>query len=259
LTKALILAAGQGSRLRPLTNSRPKCLVKLNGETLLSRQIRVLRSEMIEDIHVVTGYLADQIKNLGLSTSHNKNFDRTNMVSSFFCAMEFINSCKEDLIISYGDIVYDPENLRALLESSEEVSLMIDQNWKELWSLRIENPLDDAETLKLDENNLVTELGKKPINYDEIQGQYTGLIKIRADMLEKLVSFYKSLDRGGQYDGNDFSNMYMTSFIQLLINSGWNVKAVNVINGWLEVDTVADLTVYEKLAQRSELQKFYRS
>ena len=257
MTKALILAAGQGSRLRPLTNSRPKCLVKLAGKTLLSRQVSVLRSETINDIHVVTGYLGEQIENLGFKTIHNKNFDKTNMVASLFCGMEFIESCNEDLIIAYGDIVYNPDNLKAMLTSNDEISLMIDKNWRDLWSLRLENPLDDAETLKVDDYGYVTELGNKPSGYEDIQGQYTGLIKVRADMLKPLAIFYKSLAQNPKYQGESLDNMYMTSFIQLLINANWRVKAVNVMSGWLEVDTMDDLKVYENLIEQSVLNIFY--
>lgn len=143
-----------------------------------------------------------------------------------------------------------------MLASNDEISLMIDKNWKELWSLRLENPLDDAETLKI-EDGYVTELGKKPDGYKDVQGQYTGLIKVRADKIQDLIDFYKSLNQDSIYDGQDFNNMYMTSFIQSLIDTGWRVKAINVHGGWLEVDTVADLKVYEELAQRSILKKFY--
>jgi len=258
MTKAIILAAGEGSRLRPLTNSRPKCLVEFAGETLLSRQVTVLRSENIKDVHIVTGYLGDKITSLGFQTSHNKDYDKTNMVASLFCALPFIESCEEDLIVAYGDIVYTSENLQAMLTSRAEVSLMIDQNWKDLWSVRLDNPLDDAETLKVDDNGYVTELGKKPSGYEDIQGQYTGLIKIRADKLKDLVNFYKSLNQSAMYDGKNFDNMYMTSFIQLLINAGWGVEAVDVMGGWLEVDTVADLKAYEDLAKISMLGKFFR-
>lgn len=257
MTKALILAAGQGSRLRPLTNSRPKCLVKLAGKTLLSRQVSVLRSETINDILVVTGYLGEQIENLGFKTIHNKNFDKTNMVASLFCGMEFIESCNDDLIIAYGDIVYNPDNLKAMLTSNDEISLMIDKNWRDLWSLRLENPLDDAETLKVDDYGYVTELGNKPSGYEDIQGQYTGLIKVRADMLKPLANFYKSLAQNPKYQGESLDNMYMTSFIQLLINANWRVKAVNVMSGWLEVDTMDDLKVYENLIEQSALNIFY--
>ena len=152
------------------------------------------------------------------------------MVETLFCARDFINEDGE-LIIAYGDIVYESKNLHALLKCKDEIALMIDSKRKKLWSLRIQNPLEDAETLVMDKNNYVLELGKKPDNYDKIQGQYTGLIKVRADKVQDLINFYDNLDRKKLYDGQKFQNMYMTSFIQELINSNWKVKAVLVNNG----------------------------
>ena len=59
------------------------------------------------------------------------------------------------------------------------------------------------------------------------------------------------MDRESIYDGQDFDNMYMTSFIQYLINSQWEVKATVIDNGWLEVDTIEDLKRYESLSKGS--------
>ncbi len=258
MTKALILAAGQGTRLRPITNDRPKCLVPLVGVSLLERQVNTLRSQGINDIHIATGYRADQIETLGFDTSYNERFDKTNMVESMFSACDFIKSCDEDLIIGYGDIVYQESNLTSVLDGENEITLMIDKEWKELWSIRLENPLEDAETLILDSEGYVTELGKKPEGYENIHGQYTGLIKVRADKISELVKFYGELDRTAVYDGKDFNNMYMTSFIQLLINAGWKVKAAIVKNGWLEVDSVEDLNAYQDLFSSGELDKFIK-
>ncbi|MFC1518913.1 NTP transferase domain-containing protein [Pseudomonadota bacterium] len=258
MTKALILAAGQGTRLRPLTNDKPKCLVSLAGVSLLERQVKTLESEGVYEIHIATGYRADQIKKMGFSTSFNKNFDKTNMVESLFSAVDFIKNCQEDLIIGYGDIVYNNENLRMLLESDDEIALMIDSNWRELWSLRLENPLDDAETLIKNKDGLVIEIGKKPESYEQIQGQYTGLIKIRKDKIANFIQFYKDLDRQARYDGNDFYNMYMTSFLQMLADSGWRLKCVDVKSGWLEIDSVDDLKQYEGLESKGKLSQFYR-
>ena len=257
MTQALILAAGQGKRLRPLTNDKPKCLVKLMGKTLLEQQIKTLRKCGIKDIHIVTGYLKEQIENLGLNTSFNERFNSSNMVSSLFSALPFIKN-KGDLIIAYGDIVYEKKNLEALLTCDDEISLMIDVEWLKLWSLRLENPLDDAETLLMDKHDYVTELGKKTKSYKNIQGQYTGLIKIRADRIQAFINFYRSLNKKSIYDGQDFNNMYMTSLIQLLINSKWKVKAVLVKNGWLEIDTIKDLSTYEFMADNGTLDKFYK-
>ena len=258
MTKALILAAGQGTRLRPITNDRPKCLVPLMGVSLLERQVKTLRSQGINSIHIATGYRADQIEALGFDTSYNERFDRTNMVESMFTASDYIKNCNEDLIIGYGDIVYQEDNLTSVLEGEDEITLMIDKEWKALWSIRLENPLEDAETLIINSQGYVTELGKKPEGYDKIQGQYTGLIKVRADKILDLLCFYNGLNRDATYDGQNFDNMYMTSFIQLLIDAGWKVKAAIVNNGWLEVDSVEDLNAYQSLFESGELDKFIK-
>jgi choline kinase len=128
-----------------------------------------------------------------------------------------------------------------------------DLDWEKLWSLRMDNPLDDAETFKMNQDGFVVELGKKPKSKDEVQAQYMGLIKVSADKVSAFKAFYHGLDRAGIYDGKDFDNMYMTSFIQNLIDSGWKVKPALIHNGWVEVDTVEELILYEKLGVFSKL------
>ena len=246
MTRALILAAGMGTRLRPLTDDRPKCLVQLAGKSLLERQIDTLHKAGITDIRVAAGYRADQIENLGYAVSINKRFNKTNMVETLFSALDFIEQ-EGDLIIAYGDIVYQLNNLQALLECHDQIALMIDMKWKDIWSLRLDDPLQDAETLLIDHDGYVIELGKKPEGYDRIHGQYTGLIKIAGDSISSFVEFYRRLDRGALYDGKDFENMFMTSFIQALID-----------NGWLEIDSCEDLYLYESLYERGELDAYYR-
>lgn len=258
MTRALILAAGQGTRLRPLTNDRPKCLVPLLGKSLLEHQVATLRYCKVDDIHIATGYRADQIESLGFETSFNPNFDSTNMVESLFCATPFIEKdLTQDLVISYGDIVYQPSRLQRLLTANSEIALLSDTNWRALWSLRLENPLEDAETFRVDKDGRVLELGKIPNDYSEIQGQYTGLIKIRSDVIAKVANFYKSLDREATYDGKDFQNMYMTSFLQQVIERDFDVRAIPVASGWLEVDSVEDLECYESMASRGTLSPFW--
>lgn len=257
MTRVLILAAGEGTRLRPLTNDKPKCMVPLLGTSLIERQIACLKRQGLTNIHIATGYRAEQIETLGYPTSFNPRYDKTNMVSTLFCALDFIEQ-EGDLIIAYGDIVYDDINLTTLLESDGDIALMIDKKWRDLWSLRLENPLEDAETLVMNDKGYVTELGKTPVNYERIQGQYTGLIKVRGNKISDFVNFYQKLDRNASFDGKDFDNMYMTSFLQALIDAGWQTKAALVNNGWLEIDSVEDLEQYELLAQQGKLDKFYQ-
>lgn len=256
-SRALILAAGQGTRLRPLTDDRPKTLVPLLGKTLFERQVDTLRACGVDDIAVATGYRADQLAAYGLPTFFNPAFASTNMVESLFAAREFIAGSTGDFLIGYGDIVYHRENLQRVLESDGEIALMIDKGWLDLWTTRQEDPLNDAETLRLTPDNHITELGRKPKTLADIEGQYTGLIKIRADKVADFLAFYDAMDRAAPVDGRAFEQMYMTSFLQALIDAGWKVKAALVNHGWLEVDSVEDLTTYERLHAEGKLAALY--
>ena len=240
--KAIILAAGQGTRLRPLTAYKPKCLVEVAGKPILEHQLKTLAQNDVTDIHIVAGYCAEQLECYPATVHINPDYALTNMVYTLFCAKSVMTNCK-DLIISYGDIVYEPNVLAKLIESDAPVSLIVDTEWKSYWSARMENPLDDAETLKLKDGNKIVEIGKKPCSYSEVQGQYTGLIKVRADYVERLFYVWQSMDQNKMFDGKDFQNMYMTSFLQHLIDSGWDTRAVFIQNGWAEIDCEADLHV----------------
>ena len=255
--KAIILAAGEGKRLRPYTLDRPKCLVPLAGHPLLMRQISVLRACGLDDITVMTGYRADQIERLGLRTIHNPEYATTNMVVSLMCARELLNS-SSDLLIAYADIVYEPRIVEAIVSHTGAFCTTIDLNWQGLWEARQESPLEDAETLKLDDTGNIVELGKVPQTLGEIEGQYMGLIKVSATMASEMVASYDALDPTGNYDGKDRANMYMTSFLQHLIDSGFPLQAVEVENGWLEVDTTEDLERYERMNNEAKLDRFVR-
>ena len=254
--KALVLAAGQGTRLRPLTDDRPKCMVELAGIPLLKRQATTLRRLGISDITVVAGYRADQIAAAGFATCLNPRFASTNMVSTLFCAEHLMDE-NQDLLICYGDIVYETRVLAALMKVNAAVTVAIDSQWRRYWELRLDDPLSDAETLKLGPEEQLLELGKKPKSYADIEGQYIGLIKIRADQVRALKQLYKTMDRSATYDGKDFDNMYMTSFIQYQIDQGWDVKVSPADNGWLEVDSVTDLELYHQMAANGTLKSFY--
>ena len=172
---AIILAAGEGKRLRPITNDKPKSLVKLFGKTLLEWQLSIFQKCGIDDICVVTGYNSQLINYPGLDYIKNNNFMNTNMMESLFCASE---KFKESTIVSYADIIFEEKVLRALIESDEDFSIIIDKNWKEYWELRFEDPIKDAESLKIDNDGFITNIGKKVNAVGEIEGQYIGLMKL---------------------------------------------------------------------------------
>ncbi|KPA14645.1 sugar nucleotidyltransferase [Candidatus Magnetomorum sp. HK-1] len=239
--KAIILAAGQGLRLRPLTNDKPKCMVHYNGRPIIKHQFDVLKECGIHDIFFVGGYKADKVvleKNVHCIINHE--YSTTNMVYTLFCAKEEFN---DDILIIYGDIIFKKNILSALIEAPDDIAVTIDKDWYDLWKQRMDDPLQDAETLKFDSNGYIYEIGKKPNSYDDIQGQYMGLIKFSKNILPQVMTLYNELDRTALYDGKDFNNMYMTSFLQLLIDRCFSVKAVEINGGWLEIDAINDLEV----------------
>jgi choline kinase len=253
--RAIILAAGEGTRLRPHTLDRPKCLVPLAGRPLLAWQLDALRAAGIEDVTVVTGYRADQVRALGCATVENPDFASTNMVASLMCAEQLLDG-SDDVVVGYGDLVYEPRLLRALAECAAPVAITVDREWRRLWELRMADPLADAETLRLDADGNVIELGHKATSYADIEGQYMGLIGVRRAIAPKLVAVYRSLDPAARYDGRDRANMYMTSFLQHLIDEVTPVRAVQVDGGWLEVDTISDLDTYEALESTGRLREY---
>jgi choline kinase len=240
LPKALILAAGEGTRLRPYTLDRPKCLVEVDGRSLLDRQLDVMRAEGLENIILVGGYLADRLEHRGLSVRRNPRYAETNMVWTLFCAESELDA---ETVVSYGDIVYSRKILRALLGSSADVAVVIDRAWESYWRARAEDPLDDAETLKLAPDGRIIEVGQKPRSLAEIEGQYIGLMKFSVQGLAVLKDIFHKAQKTGTLRGKQVEKAYMTDLLQAVIDSGYRVEAVPVDGGWVEVDTVSDLNL----------------
>jgi len=230
-------------------------MVPFFGIPLIERQLKTFNSVGINDITIVGGYKAESLNVLNLNKVLNKKFAVTNMVFTLFCAEKAIKA-NEDLIISYGDILFEPKVLSALISNDAAISVIVDRAWLSLWSERMVNPLEDAETLKLDGDRII-EIGRKPTSYSDIQGQYIGLVKVSAEYVNDFISTWHAMDKNVKYDGKDFDNMYMTSFIQYLIDSGWDIRAAFIDSGWLEVDTVEDLQCYERMNTAGNLKKLY--
>lgn len=238
--RVIILAAGQGTRLRPLTNDRPKCMVELDGKPLIEYQLDLFKKFNIKDINIVTGYLEDKINFNGTKKFYNPNFETTNMVSTLFCAKELFDGA-DDILISYGDIIFNDSVFDAIEKANDKINVVVDKQWKKYWEARMDDPLRDVETLKIDKDGNIKELGKKPNSYDDIEGQYIGLIKIRKDMVVKVKEYYANLNKDLIYDVKDYENMYMTSFLQMLADSLIPLTPIYINNGWIEVDEPSDL------------------
>lgn len=236
--KALILAAGEGTRLRPFTLDRPKCLVEVGGVSLLDRQLAVLHGAGVQDVTLIGGYRAEMLERPGVALRLNPRFHETNMVWTLFCAEDDLRG---ELILAYGDIVYSPGILRAVMASTDDIAVAIDLDWEQYWRARNEDPLSDAETLRMDPAGRLLEIGQKPVSLDQIEGQYMGLMKFSPRGLDTLRKTFHGAREAGALRGKPPEKAYMTDLLQLMIDRGEKLTAVTVHGGWVEVDTVSDL------------------
>lgn len=255
--KVIILAAGQGSRLRPLTDYCPKCMVEINGKSIIERQLNTMYSCGIkeEDITIVAGYrndvLKEKLQHTRIRFIVNEEFEKTNMVCSLMCAKDIMES-ENDIIISYGDIIYGKEVLKKILKSEDDLSVVVDDGWYGYWSERCENPLDDAETLMFDADSYLTEIGQKTTRLEDVQSQYIGLMRFRGVGLEAVLNISAEAKRrtevGESLWSTDrtYAKMYMTDLLQGLIEENYKLRAVHINRGWFEIDDCEDLKLVEQ-------------
>jgi choline kinase len=241
--KAVILAAGRGSRMKGLTEAQPKCLLQIDGKALLELQIESLRAAGVAHIGIVVGYKKELLSGRGLTEFHNARWQETNMVSSLECADSWLSS--GPCIVSYSDIFYQPSAVRNLINSAALLAVTYDKNWRQLWEKRFGDPLLDAETFKLNANSEVIEIGQKPSSVEEIQGQYMGLLRFTPESWAEVKRIRSHLS------GQQCDSMHMTDTLQLVIDAGHcAVSAIEYCDEWGEVDCENDLMFFRDLSSK---------
>src|SRR3989338_8501899 len=128
--KAIILAAGMGTRLGKYTKDLPKGMLNFNGKSLIERQVETLRSCGISDIVIVKGYMPDKIKIKGIKYYENKDFSNTNMVETLFAAEKEMD---DDLLVCYSDIIYQKSVLNEVIDSGADIGVTVDTDYWDYW------------------------------------------------------------------------------------------------------------------------------
>ncbi|CTQ48879.1 NTP transferase domain-containing protein [Jannaschia donghaensis] len=238
--KTLILAAGRGSRMRHLTEDRPKGLTPLDGIPLIERQRTALMQAGATEIGIVTGYLAEQLVSYGDATFHNPRWAETQMVSSLATAEAWLSA--EPVIVSYSDIFYSAATVSALADATADLAITFDTEWRSQWEGRFDDPLLDAETFRLrDEGGtmFLTEIGRVPRAIDEIEGQYMGLLRFTPAGWRQIADARATLD----HKTRDAQSM--TELLDFMIARGARVQAIPTSDAWGEIDSVEDLAFFE--------------
>jgi L-glutamine-phosphate cytidylyltransferase len=244
--RAVILAAGRGSRLGSLGDNRPKCLVELAGSPLLDRQVAALRRGGADEIAAVRGYRAEMIDRPGLSYFANLRWAETNMVMSLAAAAPWLRD--GPVLVSYGDIFYRSGLVRALSEAPGQLVVAYDRDWRRLWTRRFAEPLADAETFRIDGAGKLLEIGGKAASIEEIEGQYMGLLKFTPSAWSAIESLLATLD-GATRDRLD-----VTGLLRRIIARGdLPIDTLATDGQWGEIDNAGDVALYESMVKKGEL------
>ena len=240
--KAIILAAGRGTRMGKYTENLPKGMLLFENKTLIERQIETLRQAGIQDIAIATGYEAQKINYKNVKYYHNAAWADTNMVETLMCAEEFLD---DDILVAYSDILYTKNLVKLCAESKCDIGVAVDSDWKKLWKLRYGKVDFDLESLTV-KNGLVTELGKEIETSENLDYRYIGLIKYSKkgiDILKNIYNERKSQNLNWTQSGKEFKKGYMTDILAEIINAGNEVNAVAVKGNWIEFDTEKDYEI----------------
>ena len=249
--KAIIVAAGQGSRLGVLTKDIPKTLLKIKGKMILVYILESLWSCDINDIVIVRGYEKWKLNLPIVKYCDNDNYCENNILESLFYAEKHM---KDGFIFSYSDIIYSKEIVQKLLDSPYDISLVVDTEWRDRYKNRDNHPTDQAELVYADNiiSGKITKISKF-FNPETAFGEFIGLAKFSKKGAEIIIrNYHHSLNwyKGRFQDAVSIRMAYLTDMIQELILRGYPIHIVDIRKGWVEIDTLQDLEYAKDLIRR---------
>ena len=232
----IILAAGRGARLGTHNNNKPKCLFNINGLSLIERNLIIFKEVGLKPV-LVTGFKKEELNFLNLPMIHNSEFLETNMLWSLYKASDYMN---QDFIVCYSDILVNTKLVEKLKVFINGIGLIVDKDWLEYWKMRFDDPLTDAESLKVSKAGNITNIGQKVDRITEIEGQYIGFFKVSS---EQRLLFKKRLIEycENKQTKNLARKAYLTDFLQYLINEDIKITEIPTNGGWIEIDNPSDV------------------
>lgn len=240
--EALILAAGQGSRLRPHTDHIPKCLLEVGGKSILDHQLTVLERAGVECVHIVIGnldtkvrsHLAEHWGHMNLNIIFNPYYEFTNVIGSFWFGIQHV---QDDFLYMHADTIYDFAIMQRLLEGSGQISLAVQAK-----------PCGEEEMKVYVEGNRLTQITKTR-NPAEAYGEFLGVAKISKRVVPYLQNQATEHMRQKQF------NLFFEAILQTICEQ--NTYAIQLVDVgqlyWNEIDFIEDLERAREEFRRSDL------
>jgi choline kinase len=223
--QAIIVAAGEGNRLRPLTESRPKAMIEIDNISLIHRSLVILKDEGVSEIAIVVGYRGEMIQEhlaeFNITWFSNPRYQSTNNMASLHIALSFIT---EDFLYLHSDLIYDPQLIRQIVTDKNPNVLLV------------EKKACNEEDMKVRVDRGVLVESNKEIPLFESYGEWTGIAKFSSAFSRQLFKYISILLEQGHQQAYD------TLAFTGLARSG-NPIHIAEFTGlpWIEIDTWDDL------------------
>ena len=241
--RAIILAAGSGLRLGQHTKDIPKALLDINGKSILERQISLLRQHGINEIFVVTGHQREQHIMKNIEYIFNSRYVETEQLTSMMVARTKIS---DDVLVIFGDIVFDGQILQQILASNDDIAMAIDLNWEKSYNdgLCNSHPLDEPVLINQKKVLRISYKQTDTMTENQTVGEFLGVIKLSANGSRTIIKKYEELEKshvGKFHDANSLEKAKLADILQELIDSKIEISFIAVNGKWCEIDTPKDL------------------
>ncbi|MDB2119332.1 MAG: aminotransferase class I/II-fold pyridoxal phosphate-dependent enzyme [Clostridium sp.] len=241
--QAIILAAGMGKRLKQLTNNNTKCMVKVNGVTMIERMLSQLDKLNLSNITVVVGYkgkeLQEYISTLNIKTKinyvENEIYDKTNNIYSLYLARHCL--LQEDTLLLESDLIFEDSVLEKIVNDPYPSLALV---------AKYESWMDGTVVTLDEENNITRFLDKKAFKFEDIQNYYK-TVNIYKFSKEFSTSHYVPfLEAYSKALGDNEYYEQVLKVITLLDKP--EIKATKLGNeSWYEIDDLQDLDIAESI------------
>jgi len=246
--KAIILAAGEGSRMGKLAQNIPKPLVMVNGKSIIERQLSILKQNKILDVIIVTGSHNEKFNFKNVVYVNNLDHKKHDTLGSLMTARDYMN---DEIIITYADQIFDEKIMESINNFSGDIGIAVDLDWEKNYVNRDQHPKSEAENVLINGNEIL-ELRKNISECKENEkiGECLGLMKFSRKASKVFLDKYSELEishQGKFHNASSLKQSIIPDMIQELIDSEINVEPIYVSGKWCEIDTPQDLQIARKL------------
>ena len=236
---AIVLAASRGDELGELTNDKPKTMVPIRGVPILAHIMDTYNVVGIKDISVVRGYKKEAVNLPHLTYVDNDDFSSTGELESLLKALKARGHHTQDLIISYGDVLFNSYIPQALLQNQEDFVIFVDSHWQEKTSYSRLGGFAEC-TAPNSRKAFNTDIYLKQLGTDvpanKIHGVWMGFLKVSAsgaNQLQKLLP--------GLLAVTDNRKAGMAMLFQELLNNNQSIRVLYTVGHWLDINNLDDV------------------